>query len=119
MPSIRATCGTLRKRGAAWTSTERCCFIEHPPGMERMHHEIGKSAGLSRLWASPLLVRELVQTGPAVGPRDYAQHQPNGDARGVINVAGTASSTRLRALREEHGLTQQEVAEQLGNLAFL
>jgi transcriptional regulator with XRE-family HTH domain len=34
-------------------------------------------------------------------------------------VAGTASSTRLRALREEHGLTQQEVAEQLGKLAFL
>jgi transcriptional regulator with XRE-family HTH domain len=37
----------------------------------------------------------------------------------VINVAGTASSTRLRALREENGLTQQEVAEQLGKLAFL
>ena len=34
-------------------------------------------------------------------------------------MAGTASSTRLRALREEHGLTQQEVAEQLGKLAFL
>ena len=77
-----------------------------------------KSAGPAGLAASPLLVRELVQSGPAVGPRGYARLEPTGGA-GVVEVTDTTGSTRLRALREERGWTQQEVAEQLSRLAFL
>ena len=37
----------------------------------------------------------------------------------MVEVTDTTGSTRLRALREERGWTQQEVAEQLSRLAFL